>query len=249
MDTTRGILKITGNERAHFLQGLVSNDVGKLSGGPVYAALLSPQGKYLFDFIMVARDEAIFLDVAAQALPDLSRRLTLYKLRADVDISKADMPVVRGVGAAPEGAFPDPRDPALGWRAYGAEFARLDTGGVDWGALRVTHLIPATGAELIPNESYILEMGFERLNGVDFQKGCYVGQEVTARMKHKTTLKKGLRRVSLGGAVLPGAPILRDGKEVGTIHTVSGRQALAYLRFDRVGAGMRSGDVAVTFET
>jgi len=238
MPDQRTILRITGEDRVDFLQGLLSNDMKKLADGLVYAALLSPQGKYLFDFFLFARDDAVFLDVKSDAAAALSARLNMYRLRADVAIEASDLLLSRGLGDAPEGAFCDPRDPALGWRTYRQQ-AGADAA-IDWAALRVARMIPETGVELIPNETYILEMGFERLNGVDFRKGCYVGQEVTARMKHKTALKKGLAQVSIDGPVAPGAVISRDGKEVGRVHTVAGPRALAYLRFERAGAGMEA---------
>ncbi len=108
---------------------------------------------------------------------------------------------------------------------------------------------PATesGVELIPDESYILEAGFERLNGVDFRKGCYVGQEVTARMKHKTELRKGLAVVAVEGAADVGTEITAEGKPVGTLYTRSGDRALAYLRFDRAGTHMAAGGAIVSF--
>ncbi len=152
-------------------------------------------------------------------------------------------PSRRGLGPAPDGAFADPRHPALGWRAYGRTAA--GTAAIDWDAIRVEHLIPETGIELIPDETYILEAGFERLHGVDFRKGCYVGQEVTARMKHKTDLRKGLARVAVNGAASVGAEITSDGKVVGTLFTRSGDQAIAYLRFDRAGGPMLAGAARV----
>lgn len=237
---TRRLFRLTGPDRVEFLQGLVTNDVRR---APVYAALLTPQGKYLADFFIIPDGEdALLLDVAAEQGDDLLRRLSMYKLRARVDLAEDPRKVARGTGPAPKGAIADPRDPALGWRSYGAG---VDDG-TDWDALRVDLLIPESGAELVPNDSYILEMGFERLHGVDFRKGCYVGQEVTARMKHKTELKKGLGRVAVDGAVAPGTPILTaDGREAGTIHTQAGGHAIAYLRFDRVGDGMTAGGVPV----
>ncbi|RMD93326.1 MAG: folate-binding protein [Alphaproteobacteria bacterium] len=237
-----------GRDRERFLQGLVTNDVGRLAHGAVYAALLTPQGKYLADFFLVSDGERILIDVAAPLAPDLLRRLTMYRLRSEVTIEPTTLAVARGLDDAPEGAFADPRHPALGWRWIGpAEKARrLDRAAeTGWDALRVEHIIPETGAELIPGESYILEMGFERLNGVDFRKGCYVGQEVTARMKHKTELRKGLTRVALEGAAEAGTPITREGRELGRLHTVSGDRALAYLRFDRAGDDMQAGTARV----
>lgn len=239
----RQILKVTGPDRIDFLQGLVTNDVGGLSAGLVYTALLSPQGKYLADFFLVPESDAVLIDVARSLSAALMQRLSMYKLRAAVDIEAADIPVTRGLGLAPKGAFPDPRHPELGWRAYGQDSGAAS---IDWDSLRVAHLIPEAEAELIANDSYILEMGFETLNGVDFKKGCYVGQEVTARMKHKTELKKGLARVQVSGNAKPGDPITADGKPVGTLHTRSGDKALAYLRFDRADGAMQAGTATVT---
>ena len=113
------------------------------------------------------------------------------------------MAVRRGTGPAPEGAHPDPRHPDLGWRLYGDE---AGDDGTDFEAIRVAHCIPETGIELTP-DTFILEVGFGRLNGVDFRKGCYVGQEVTARMKHKTELKKGLALVAVHGEAPVGSAL------------------------------------------
>ncbi|MFN6980013.1 MAG: hypothetical protein ACK4OP_17920, partial [Gemmobacter sp.] len=137
------------------------------------------------------------------------------------------------------------RHPALGWRAY-----RDTPPGppvTDWDAIRTAHLIPETGVELTPGDGYILEAGFERLNGVDFRKGCYVGQEVTARMKHKTDLRKGLVPVAIEGTAPPGTPLVTtDGREAGTLHTTNGPRGIAFLRFDRAGGPLTAGAARVT---
>ncbi len=240
----RTLWQITGTDALPFLQGLVSNDVLPLKNrGIVYAALLSPQGKYLADFFVVNTGHALLIDIAEPLATATLRRLTMYKLRADVQITPVDMPVACGVGHVPDGAFIDPRTPAMGWRAYGMAQSQA----VDWDALRVAHLVPEAGRELIPDDSYILEMGFERLHGVDFRKGCYVGQEVTARMKHKTELRKGLARVQVQGAAVEGAEITADGKTVGTLHTIAGDPAHAYLRFDRADQPLQAGSAGLTY--
>ncbi len=232
MAAGRRVLAIGGADRVAFLQGLVTNDVRRLAEGAVYAALLTPQGKYLSDFFLVPDGDRILLDVAEDQADSLTRRLTLYRLRADVTITPTDLHVHRGLGPAPDGAFADPRHPTLGWRAY------RDTPGtpaaIDWDALRVAALVPEAGIELIADDSYILETGFERLNGVDFRKGCYVGQEVTARMKHKTELRKGLAQVRITGGPLPiGTEILSNTRAVGRLFTQSAGIGLAHLRFDQ----------------
>jgi len=242
MTKDRTIWSLTGKDALTFLQGLVSNDLRPLDGAPgiVWAALLTPQGKYLADFFVVRRAEGeLLVDIAAPLAADTLRRLTMYRLRADVQIAPSDLTLTRGLGALPEGALPDPRDPALGWRLYAP--APLDVPAVDWDAIRVAHLIPESGIELVPDETYILEAGFERLHGVDFRKGCYVGQEVTARMKHKTELRKGLVRVRIEGAAPVGSDIIgTDGKPAGTLFTQSAGFAIAHLRHDRARGELRA---------
>lgn len=240
--TARRILRLTGKDTESFLQGLITNDISRLAQGLVYAALLTPQGKFIADFFLARDDGGILLDVAEPGADDLVKRLNMYKLRADVSISPAGLNLQRGTGPAPAGALPDPRHPDLGWRAYTPAPESDDDS--DWDAIRVSHCIPEAGIELTP-DSYILEAGFEALNGVDFRKGCYVGQEVTARMKHKTELRKGLRRVAIDGAAPVGTEITADGKPAGTLYTQSGGRAIAYLRLDRAEGEMRAGDAAV----
>lgn len=239
----RTLWTLTGTDALGFLQGLVSNDLRPLQDGPgiVWAALLTPQGKYLADFFVLRQaDGPLLIDIASSLAPDTLRRLTLYRLRADVQIAPSPLQVRRGLGAMPDDALPDPRHPALGWRAYGHT-----AGGppqIDWDAIRVQHLIPESRIELIPDDSYILEHGFERLHGVDFRKGCYVGQEVTARMKHKTDLRKGLARVVMEGAAPVGSEILTaEGKPAGTLYTQSNGFGIAWLRHDRATGILSAG--------
>jgi len=245
----RRLVTLTGADALPFLQGLVSNDVGPLASGPgiVWAALLTPQGKYLADFFVVASGAALMLDLP-EALADATlRRLAMYRLRADVHLTPSALCVTRGLGPTPAGALPDPRHPDLGWRRY------ADTAGtapvIDWDAIRVAHCIPETWVELIPNETYILEAGFERLHGVAFRKGCYVGQEVTARMKHKTELRKGLVRVRIAGAAPVGSAILAGGKPVGSLYTQSDGHAIAHLRLDQVAGTMLAGGARLWLES
>lgn len=241
MPLNRTVFRLSGEDVRDFLQGLVTNDVAKLDQGMVYAALLTPQGKLRSDFFMVPDGDDVLLDVASANADDLQRALTMYKLRSKVTVERTDITVARGLGDATDGAFSDPRDATLGWRAYDGR--ESDTG-VDWDSLRVTGVVPEAGIELTP-ETYILEAGFERLNGVDFRKGCYVGQEVTARMKHKTELKKGLAQVQVDGSAEPGTAIEADGKPVGTLYTNTNGVGIAYLRFDRATGDMKAGDATV----
>ena len=240
----RTILTVAGNDRVDFLQGLVTNDVPTKAGSIAYAALLTPQGKFIVDFFVIGDGDRLLLDVSADAAPALAQRLTMYRLRAEVTIEQTDLIVSRGIGNAPSGAMSDPRHEGMGWRHYGHTDISDDT---DWDSLRVALGVPATGIELTP-DTYILEADFERLNGVDFKKGCYVGQEVTARMKHKTELRKGLAQVQITGTAPEGTPITSDGKPAGTLHTNTAGQALAYLRFDRAKGDLKADQATITVQ-
>ncbi|MSU88636.1 folate-binding protein [Rhodobacteraceae bacterium 2CG4] len=252
--TDRAVFRISGADHRRFLQDLVTNSLDGLGQGAVYAALLTPQGKYLADFFLIGDGDGVLLDADAAQAPDLVQRLGMYKLRAQVAIAPADLSVVQGWdgGHVPAGALADPRDPALGWRLYtdapGAALEALEPADpADWHALRVALAVPQAGVELIPNDSFILEAGFDRLHGVDFRKGCYVGQEVTARMRHKTELRKGLVRVELAGdPPPPGTPIeTAEGKSAGTLYSVAGGFGLAHLRFDRATGPLTAAGVPV----
>ncbi len=242
--TDRTVLAITGADRAKFLGGLVTRDAP--AGGLAYSALLTPQGKYLADFFLLDRGDDILLDVKSDIAPALLQRLTLYRLRADVTIGQTDIVVTRGrLGPMPVGAYADPRDASLGWRAYGMP-GRAPI--INWDELRVAACIPETGIELIANDTYILEAGFDRLMGVDHKKGCYVGQEVTARMKHKTELRKGLVTVQIKGTAPIGTDIMAGDRPAGVIYTQANGQAIAYLRFDRAkGAPLTAGQAQITW--
>ena len=256
--TDRGVIAMTGADAREVLQGVITNDIERLApGAPLYAALLTPQGKYLFDFILVdAGDGRILFDIARDQGQDLAKRLMMYCLRRDAKVEGTGamaVGLVWGECESPEVpghlVVSDPREPALGYRIYGPDpVAGLTKGSREsYEALRVEHAVPEAGAELLPNETFILEAGFERLGGVDFRKGCYVGQEVTARMKHKTELRKGLAKVEIEGYAEPGTEIIANGKKVGTLYTTSGTRGLAHLRFDRAGPNMEVGTAKVSY--
>ncbi len=259
-DPDRAVIDVTGADAQTFLQGLVTNDVGAVAPGrAVYAALLTPQGKFLFDFFIHpggADAGGYLLDTAADRAEALLKRLSLYRLRAAVALTRRD-----DLAAAcawddatppPEtlAAAPDPRDPALGLRlvvpsaaaAADAEaLARLDR-------RRIALGVPKAGTELIPEATFPLEAGFERACGVDFRKGCFVGQEIVARMKHKATLKKRLVRVRLDGPAPPtGAEITAGGRPAGVMGGAAGDLGLAVLRVDRIDDGALScGETVLT---
>ena len=234
----RKVLCISGKDVKEFLQDLITNDISKVEKGLMYAALLGPQGKFLFDFFLFSKDGYIFLDCHAITVEALCQRLLLYRLRKDVSITPTNLSVSCGIKDIPKGAMADPRHPDMGWRHYGA---RLDVGYVDWTALRIRLGIPVIEKELLP-DSYILEMRFEQLNGVDFRKGCYIGQEITARMKHKTELRKGIAWAKLSKEVPLHTRITSEGKEIGFVCSQSAGAALIYVRYDKVGRTMFAGE-------
>lgn len=241
----RTVFKLTGADIRSFLQGLITNDIAKIDHGLVYTAMLTPQGKFLADFFLSKDADGILLDVDSAYATPLQTRLNMYKLRADVTISDTTLTVSRGTASAPDGALSDPRHPSLGWRLYTAGPLQTDT--ADWTALNIAASIPTAGVELHA-DSFILENGFETINGVDFKKGCYVGQEVTARMKHKTELRKGLARVNITGSAPIGTDIqTADGKSAGTLYSQSNGTALAYLRFDRAQGPLTAGQATLSY--
>jgi folate-binding protein YgfZ len=273
----RAILVISGPERAGFLQGLVSNDVDRLAADrALYAAFLTAQGKYLFDFPMVAAADEIWLDTEKPRAADLQRRLSIYKLRAKVGLAlRADLAVAAAFGdaiwerfalpptpgaARPFGggaAFVDPRLAALGVRCIGprdrlaAGLAELGLASQDFAVydrLRLEQGVPDGTRDLVIDKSILLEAGFDELNGVDWQKGCYIGQELTARTKYRGLIKRRLMPVRFDGtAPAAGAILTADGKEVGEMRSGLPGIGLALLRLDTLGgpAKLRAGDVVM----
>jgi hypothetical protein len=258
----RGILAVAGPDRRTFLQGLVSNDVERVAADrAVYAALLTPQGKYLHDFVMVAAGEEIWLDAEAARLGDLKRRLSIYRLRAKVEIAERpelavaalfgpgvlaalDLPTVPGAARPQDGGVVcvDPRLAALGARAImdGESLADLAPalGRADFAAYdrhRLPLGIPDGSRDLVPDKTILLEAGFDELNGVDWQKGCYVGQELTARTKYRGLIKKRLFPVRIAGRPpAPGSLVTADGKDAGEMRSTRDGIGLALLRLDVV---------------
>ncbi len=263
----RGVIRVSGEDATSFLQGLLTNDVERLKPGEArYAGLLTPQGKILFDTLVVRAPTetgaAFLLDCAAEQAADLAKRLGFYKLRARVSIAdeSADHRVVAFWGAQPENApgavfYADPRDPRLGWRAILPRARAVAVGEAHaetYEGLRIGAGVPKGGVDFVYGDAFPHDANFDLIHGVDFEKGCYVGQEVVSRMKHRGTARKRVARVKvLGEPPAPGTPVLDGELAVGTLGSSSGREALAMLRLDRVeaanaaGRGLSAGGVAV----
>lgn len=242
--SSRAVLSVSGEDRVAYLQGLVSNDVElALPGRAVWAALLTPQGKWLADFFIFANGERLLLDVEAAQRDDLARRLLRFRLRSKVAVAPEPLEVYAAWdGTAPDGiAAPDPRLPAAGWRVLGSGLSTTATA-ADYDLHRMAFGLPDGSRDMEAEKSTLLEAGFDELRGVSWTKGCYMGQELTARTKYRGLIKRRLVPVSGGSALPPpGTPVLRDGAEVGVLRSTNGSSGLALLRLDAIGAALDCG--------
>jgi len=242
----RAILAVSGPDARTFLQGLITQDMNSLTPGRgLYAALLSPQGKILFDFLLAEGDGAILIDVAAGQRDALLRKLTLYRLRAKVEIQARDqLGVYLDLSGHPQNratpyteravTFADPRLAALGSRSIGAraEMPAQVAGPAEYHENRLALGVPEAG-DFGQEKVFALDAGLEELHGVSFTKGCYMGQELTSRMKHRATTRKRILTVT-GQQPLPASGMLRrGGSEIGEILSSHGTTAFALVRLDR----------------
>ncbi len=252
----RSVIAVGGNDRVEFLQGLISNDTTKVAPGrAIWAALLTPQGRFLNDmFVTDGGGDTLLLETERERAPALAKKLSLYKLRSKVTVEdrSAAMEVATVFGAGAEkvlqisgaqgGAvsFVDPRLVGLGVRVLapaGTAAALLSARGIaaaspdDYDALRLSLGVPDGSRDLPVEKALLLESGFDELNGIDWKKGCYMGQELTARTKYRALVRKRLFPVGVEGTLpAPGTSVYLDGKEVGELRSGSGRRALALLQ-------------------
>jgi folate-binding protein YgfZ len=281
LPASRGLLSVAGDDKTSYLQGIVSNDVAKAGPGrALYTAFLTPQGKYLHDFFLAELGGSFYLDCEAERREDLKRRLSLYKLRAKVAIADATgthaVALLFGEGAltraglAPEPgaakplaggiAYVDPRLPALGARAVlpreNAETVLRDAGFAPGSAeayerLRLALGVPDGSRDLPVEKAILLENGFDELHAIDWNKGCYLGQELTARTRYRGLVRKRLLPVEIEGPTpAPGTPVMLGEKEVGETRSALDGIGLALLRLEEIaGAGkgaLRAGDARLT---
>ncbi len=257
----RGVVEVKGPDALSFLQGLVTTDVAQATAGhAVYAALLTPQGKIIADFIIAATNGGYWLDCSAAASADLAARLKKYRLRAKVEVAdrSAELAIAAlSADAQIPGAvvFSDPRLAALGWRIIGPCTdleAGLRSDGFamqpsdDYDLRRLELGVPDAG-DIEPESAFPLDCNFEELHGVDFKKGCYVGQELTARMKHRATARKRILPVN-ADVELPaaGTAITLHGAPIGELRSSLDRHGLALIRLDRLnGATEAEADGAI----
>jgi hypothetical protein len=256
----RGVVKVAGEDARNFLNGLVTTDVDRLKPGlGRFGALLTPQGKIIVDFLITevpAGHGGGFLIDCPKALADnLATKLKFYKLRAKVTVENLDLGVLAAwdgqPAAQPDLAFADPRNETLGLRILipedlkqklsdliGAELVDA----TEYEAHRIALGVPRGGLDFTYSDAFPHETNMDRLAGVDFDKGCYVGQEVVSRMQHRGTARTRSVKVLLDGpSPEAGATILAGDKPVGTIGSTSGGKGIALVRIDRVADALDAG--------
>jgi folate-binding protein YgfZ len=251
---SRALVAVAGPDWRSFLQGLLTQDVETLGVGELrFAGLLTPQGKLLFDLFLLGREDGCLIDVAADRRDALIQRLMMYRLRAKATIEVSDdrVSAVWG-GSASDGFIADPRLPALGWRGYGANpppNAKL----VDEAAYHAHRLalgVPDPDRDAPEGAAYPIEANFDLLNGIDFKKGCFVGQETTSRMKRRGAIKNRMLPLVFDGPPPAfGAEVMAGDLRAGEVLSGMEGRAMALLRLDRIeGVALRVGERVVRVE-
>jgi folate-binding protein YgfZ len=246
----RAIVSVSGPEAEHFLQNIVTADLDALKSGEAKpSALLAPQGKILFDFLVSRNGAGAFrLECRADVAGDFLRRLTLYKLRAKVEISKQDESLVTVSWGSDSGAsetdsswLRDTRFPqtAPAWRSYEPQTVGGDISA--WHAFRIANGVAESGADYALGDAFPHDVLLDQVNGVGFRKGCYVGQEVVSRMQHRGTARRRVLIVSADTLPEPGTEVVANGRPIGTLGSTAGGKALAILRIDKVKDALDAG--------
>jgi folate-binding protein YgfZ len=267
----RGIIEISGPDAPEFLQGLLTNDVSTLQSGPaifsgIFAGLLSPQGKILFDFLLYRQGSRFLLDCRVANVPDLIKRLGLYKLRANVNITDATaeytVAALWGEGgedtlAGFDAGFPDPRYAPLGLRLVlprtalmrlSALEGRPQVSEVAYHAHRIAHAVPEGGADYPYGDTFPHEACYDQLNGVSFKKGCYVGQEVVSRMQHRATTKRRIVAVEGEAPLMRDTPLIAGETAIGALGSADGARGIGMVRLDRAAEALAGGETIMAGE-
>ena len=231
---SRALISVTGEDAKPFLHNLLTQDVETLVDGELrFGALLSPPGRLLFDLFLLGQADGVLLDVATERRDALIQRLSMYKLRAKVQVAADDRPVFAAWPDAPTGFIPDPRTPLMGGRLYGE--ATADASEADYDAYRLSVGLPDPTADAPQDKTYPIEADFDLLNGIDFQKGCFVGQETTSRMKRRGTIKNRMLPLDFEGPPPAfGAEVLKGELRAGEVLSGRDGSVMALLRIDRI---------------
>lgn len=243
----RGLIHIEGEDRHEFLQSLITNNMDALTPKtPLYACLLTAQGKFLHDFFVIKGDTFILLDCeGGERAQDLYQRLNMYRLRSKVQLSVEQQNDVYAVFGSSNNALPDPRHPDMGARSFEKPPDMEEKPFKEWDTRRIRLCIPDGSRDMVPQQSTLLECHIDKLHGIDFEKGCYIGQELTARMHHRGLAKKHLYTVE-GDLPETGEDIQIDGKRIGRMRSKCGDMGLALLRDDMTDALKSSGTIYLT---
>lgn len=263
----RALIDVTGTDAEPFLQNLITCDLGVLEAGELRpGALLSPQGKILFDFLIGRQKDGFVIDVADALAADLVKRLTLYRLRAKVKIGQLDQGVVqigwqsdslasqRDSTASRDGSPASEGDSANGTyvdirfppelavrRRYGTHGPAANAEG--WTALRVAHAVPESGLDFAAGDAFPHDVLYDQNGGVGFKKGCFVGQEVVSRMQHRGTARRRLLVAEAASPLpAPGTPVTAGGRPIGSLGTTAGTRGLALVRIDKAKDAMDAGE-------
>lgn len=231
----RAVVRTTGPDARPFLHNLLTQDVETLAPGVLrYGALLSPPGRMLMDLFLLGLEDGVLLDVPADRRDALMQRLTLYKLRARVEIAASDEPVFAAWGGEADGFRPDPRLPSLGSRAHGGE-RTPNADAAQYTAHRLSLGVPDPALDAPDDKTYPIEANLDLLNGIDFRKGCFVGQETTSRMKRRGTIKSRMLPITFDGPPPPfGAEVLNGELRAGEVLSGRDGMAMALMRLDRM---------------
>jgi folate-binding protein YgfZ len=239
----RAVIAVDGEDRVPFLQGLVSNDVALATPGrAIWSAFLTPQGKWLADFFIIANGNRLLLDCERDQAADLARKLARYRLRSKVTVAvDPDMHVHVAWGSPPAMdaiIAEDTRLPEAGWRVLARGALPTTAFEADWDLHRLSLGLPEGSRDMEAEKSVLLEAGFDELGGVSWTKGCYMGQELTARTRYRGLVKRRLFPVTVDGPLPPpGTPVLQDGADVGTMRSGRDGLGLALLRLSAAPAG------------
>jgi folate-binding protein YgfZ len=256
----RSVVVVAGEDRRTFLQGLISNDINKVTDSQaIWSAFLTPQGKFLWDLFLCEDGDRFLIDVEAERAEAFKKKLSMYKLRSKVTVeldgglsvfaafgdgAVAGLGLAPSAGAAKGATYVDPRLADAGARIVAADPSALVGAGLAeapfaaWDQARIRLGLPDGGRDIEVEKGILLENGFWELNGVDFDKGCYMGQELTARTRYRGLVRKRLLPVSFAGpAPAPGTPVMAGETEAGEMRSAQGNIGLALLRLEAVRAG------------
>jgi folate-binding protein YgfZ len=262
LSTERAVLRLTGDEAARFLHGLVTNSVENLApGAAVYTALLTPQGKIVVDFLAVAvapeEGGGFVLDAPAALADELAKRLAFYRLRAKVEVAaRPDLAVAIVLDKEPPAdlglVYADPRHFGLGWRvvlpAEGAADALKAAGAIlvdpqIWQGRRIALGIPEGGKDFVYGDTFPHEADMDLLHGVDFHKGCFIGQEVVSRVERRDVARKRVVPVAFADAAPePGVEVKAGERAIGYMGSAAGRLGMAMVRLDRADEALKAGE-------